>query len=111
MQEQLSIDFEAAREAGSEAAARCAAKAVRVASFDTEGARRFILEWLCHHGPTSGEVLTNAAKERGFRPHDDRAFGAIYGALSRQKLIRCVGSCDRTKGHGTSGGRVWAAVR
>jgi hypothetical protein len=111
MQEQLSIDFEAAREAGSEAAARCAAKAVRVASFDTEGARQFILGWLRTHGATPGEVLTNAAKENGFRPHDDRAFGAVYGALSRQNLIRCVGSCDRVKGHGTAGGRVWAVVR
>lgn len=111
MQEQMSLDLEAAREVGGEAAARCAAKAARVASFDTQAAGRFIVGWLRRHGALSSEILTNAAKEHGFRPHDDRAFGSVYGALARQHLIHCVGSCDRVKGHGTAGGRVWAAVR
>lgn len=84
-------------------------KAERVADFDTVGASKFIVGWLHRHGNVSGEALTNAAKEHGYRPHDDRAFGSIFGTLSRKGLIRCVGYCERMKGHGTAGGRVWAA--
>lgn len=101
----------AARAIGEEAAQACTDKAERVADFDGEGARTFVLGWLRRHGPMSGEALTDACKAHGFRPHDDRAFGAVFGVLVRRNEIRCVGSCERTKGHGTAGGRVWAVVR
>jgi hypothetical protein len=87
----------------------CAEKASRVADFDATGAGKFILGWLHRHGPTSGEKLTAAATEHGFRAHDSRAFGPVYAALSRKGLIRCVGYCARERGHGTAGGRIWAA--
>lgn len=38
-------------------------------------------------------------------------FGSIYQALVRKNLIRCVGYCEREKGNGTAGGRVWSAVQ
>lgn len=107
---QLAIDFTAPREAGRIAAEACAEKAERVASFDTVGAGRFILSQLHRHGQMSGEALTDAAKTAGFRPMEDRAFGAVFQRLVRANQIRCVGFCLRAKGHGTAGGRVWSAV-
>lgn len=95
---------------GHELAELCAEKASRVADFDAEGARRFVLGWLRRHGAMSGEALTDAAIEHGYRAHDARCYGAVIGALSRRGAIRCVGYCERRKGHGTSGGRVWEAV-
>ena len=85
---------------------RCAAKAVRVADWDRAGAESLILR-LLQAGPASGEKLTDLAVAYGFRPHDARAFGAVFGSLSRRGLIRCVGYCERRKGHGTAGGRIW----
>lgn len=105
---QLAIDF--ARAEGESAAEACASKAERVAEFDREGAGKFILGWLIRHGAMSGEALTDAAKQHGYRPHDDRAFGAVYQTLVRKHHIRCIGYGVRTKGHGTSGLRIWAAV-
>lgn len=99
----------AAKLVGDKLAEACVDKAERVAEFDSAGAAKFILGWLVRHGPQSGETLTDAAKQHGYRPHDDRAFGAVYGALVRRHQIRQVGTCERTKGHGTAGGRVWAA--
>ncbi len=90
--------------------AACAAKAERVSEFDREGAKKFILGHLRRFGPTSGEDCTDAAKQHGYRPHDDRAFGAIYSTLVRKNLIRHHSFCERRKGHGTAGGRVWMAV-
>lgn len=40
----------------------------------------------------------------------DRAFGQLFRVLARRGDIRCVGYCERRKGHGTAGGRVWDAV-
>lgn len=99
-----------ARDAGEEAGAACLAKAERVAQFDTEGARSFILACLAERGKTSGEALTDAAKAVGYVPHDDRAYGPVYASLRRRNLIRCVGFCERLKGHSTAGGRVWELV-
>lgn len=61
-------------------------------------------------GQVSSEELTDAIKACGLKPHDDRAFGAVYQGLARAERIRVVDSCSRRKGHGTSGGRVWALV-
>lgn len=53
----------------------------------------------------------DAAIAHGYRPHDQRAFGSVFGTLSRRNLIRCAVYCERSKGHGTAGGRVWEATR
>lgn len=105
------VPFLSPREQGLVAAAQCEAKAERVADFDAQGARKFVLGWLARHGHQSGEAIVNACKEHGFRPHDDRAFGPVFAVLNRRNLIRVVGSCERAKGHGTAGGRVWGLVR
>lgn len=97
---QIAIDF----------AARCAAKAERVSDFDIERAADFILRALLKNGATPGEVLTDLARAAGFVPHDDRAFGQVFKRLAGRGNIRCVGYCERRKGHGTAGGRVWDAI-
>src|ERR1700752_3562874 len=104
---QMVFDLTNAREAGRTASEACTARAERIASFDTRGAAAFILGHLRRHGQMSGEALTDAAKAHGFHPIEDRAFGAIYAGLSRKGLIRCVGYCERVKGHGCAGVRVW----
>lgn len=69
-------------------------------------ARQFVLTKL-REGEASGEQLTEACKAAGIKPHNDKAFGAVYGGLSRDKLIVRSGFCARTKGHGTGGGSIW----
>jgi len=76
-------------------------------------AARIILRYLETHGPTSGEVLTDAVKAAGIvppPPMDDRAFGPIYMKLARLGVIEKVAPAQRMKGHGTSGGNVWGLV-
>lgn len=73
-----------------------------------ELARAFVLRYLRAHGPTAGEVLTEACKADGIKPHDDRAFGAVYMGLASRGLIVKAGSVRREKGHGTAGGNVWS---
>lgn len=96
-------------------AGRKAFEAAVAGGFDAFGARAFILGWLRRHGATSGEDLVANAKACGFDPkragRDDRAFGAIFQGLQREGLIECLRSdLPRARGHGTSGGRLWAAV-
>ena len=95
-----------ARARGEELANACTAKAER-AGFDAEGVRRFVLGYLARHGKASGEAIVDACKAVGLRPGEDRAFGSIFATLSRKGLIRCAGYCERQKGHGTAGGRLW----
>lgn len=76
------------------------------ASFNQD-AQRFVLDYLATHGETSGEDLTNACVANGITPHDERAFGAVFMALSKRGLIVKVGTCVRVKGHRTSGGNIW----
>ena len=103
---------ESPRERGHRLAKACLQAAQIRADFDSEGAGRFILGHLRAYGPKSGEDLTEAAKVHGYRPHDDRAFGGVFGRLSRKAQIRKVpgAECARRKGHGTAGGIVWEAV-
>ena len=54
-----------------------------------------------------GEDLVNSAKFAGIRPAEDRAFGPVFQKAIRDGLIEPVGYAPRTKGHGTSGGRVY----
>lgn len=74
-----------------------------------EKARDFVLNYLRDHDPASGEWLTDRCKAAGIRPDssDDRAFGAVFGGLSRKGLIVRDGHCLRDKGHSTSGGIIW----
>jgi hypothetical protein len=95
------------RAAGEAAGLACMDKAQEVAGFDPAGAALFIVGWLRRHGPQAGEKLTNAAVEHGYCPHDQRAFGPVYAGLARRGVIKCVGFCERQKGHGTAGGRIW----
>ena len=105
------VPFLSPREQGLVAAAQCEAKAERVAEFDAEGARKFVLGWLARHGQQSGEQITTALAEHGFRVHDMRAYGPVFSTLARRNLIRCVGYCARARGHGTAGGRVWGLCK
>jgi len=68
----------------------------------------FVLWFLDRFGPATGERITDACKRAGIQPHDDRAFGPVYMALARQKRIEKIGSVRRERGHGTSGGNIWA---
>ncbi len=72
-----------------------------------ERAQAFVLDFL-GHGPATGETISDACKEAGIIPHDDRAFGPVYMGLARAGRIRKAGHAVRRKGHGTSGGNVWA---
>ncbi len=111
MNAQAALDFTPSHAEGERLAALCAAKASRVTDFNAEDAGRFILSQLVRHGDMSGEALTDAAKAHGFRPHSDKAFGAVFSRLSRRGLIRTVGFCLRAKGHGTAGGRTWSITK
>lgn len=72
-----------------------------------EQAADFILEYLVEHGPSPGEDITDACKDNGIIPHDDRAFGPVYLRLYKQKVIEPCGTTPRRKGHATSGGKIW----
>lgn len=113
---QLAIDFDftslaAVSATGSAAAQACIEKAQRTDPEFSKKAEQAILSHLQAVGSASGEVLTDIARAHGAIPHDDRAFGAVFQGLSRRGLIRTVGFCLRTKGHGTAGGRVWGLIR
>lgn len=108
---QVASDFTAAREQGRTAAEACTDKAERTTSFNTDAAGKFIVGQLVRYGDMSGEMLVDAAIAHGHRPHDARAFGAVFAGLARKGLIRTAGYCLRTKGNATAGGRVWGLVR
>lgn len=96
--------------AGQAAMQACTDKAESL-GFSTDAARAFVLNWLTEYGATPGEDIVDAAHKTG-RPdliaHDARAWGGVFASLSRQR-IRCVRSdLPRKRGHGTSGGKLWA---
>jgi hypothetical protein len=106
---QLTIDDALA--AGEVAMTACVDKAQRKDPEFSRKAEEAILAHLRAVGHCSGEVLTDVARAHGAVPHDDRAFGAVFMSLARRSRIRTVGFCARTKGHGTSGGRIWGLVQ
>ena len=110
MTEQLELLLDPPRAAGEAAGVACMEKAQEVSGFDPDAAATFIVGLLRDGGPQPGEELTNAAVEHGYRPHDQRAFGPVYAGLVRRGVIRCVGFCERKKGHGTAGGRIWGVA-
>ena len=79
-------------------------------SFSVEGAKKIAVQFLKRKGPSSSEDITNYCKKRGQLPDDDRAFGAVYSGLHREKLTHRVDTCLRRKGHNTTGGNVWGLV-
>lgn len=107
---QLIIDFDTVRAAGEAAGQRCLAKAEAASAGFAQAAEAAILRHLRVVRRAPGEDLTSIAKASGAVPHDDRAFGPVFGSMSRRKLIRTAGFCMRSKGHGTAGGRIWELV-
>lgn len=101
------FDWQAARDA---ALAQVSENAEEHAPGFAERAQAFVLDYLRQNGPASGEAVTDACKAAGIVPHDDRAFGSVYMALSRRGLIRKVGHAMRRKGHGCAGGNIWEAA-
>ena len=63
---------------------------------------------LLERGPQPGELLVDLCMMRGIVAPDARAFGVVFRVLSQRGQIKQVGYCERRKGHGCSGGRVWA---
>jgi hypothetical protein len=87
-----------------------ATHAERVVPNFAVSAAEFIVEHLRLNGSMTSEELTDNCKMAGIVPHDDRAFGPVFYALRRKQLIHKIGTALRTKGHGTTGGNVWALV-
>jgi hypothetical protein len=79
----------------------------KLSSAFTKEASLFVIQYL-GKGPATAEELTNACKEAGMCPDDDRAFGAVYARLSHKGVIHKVGHALRAKGHYTTGGNIWA---
>jgi hypothetical protein len=107
----LPLPYAVARQTGHEGAERARAKAEEACPDFSARAYAFLADYAHQQGTRgtfSGESCTDAMKMAGIVPHDDRAFGSIYARAIRQGLIRVVGYCARTKGHGTAGGRVYA---
>ena len=109
---QTSIDFDPpyrsmadAREAGHVGAARAVQ---RCAPDFVARAKTFVIAYLAQRGQAPGEIIVDLCKRAGIVATDDRSFGAVFATLSRSNEIKCVGYCNRLKGHSTSGGRIWA---
>lgn len=74
-----------------------------------EKAKAFVVRYLGEQIQAPGEEITDACRAAGICPvgSDDRAFGAVYLTLSRSGKIEKAGTCERRKGHNTSGGIIW----
>ena len=103
---QIALDF--SQEQGRKAMLRGQVRAEHAMPGFTVRAADFMLACLVLDGPMSGEDLTDRAKAAGFVVPDDRAFGSAFRRLL-QIGARIVGTCPRVKGHGSSGGKVYAA--
>jgi hypothetical protein len=105
----MTNDIRKARAEGQAQAQICAENAATLTGFNVGAAQDDAEKFIARHGAAGvcGESVTDWLKTQGHRPHDDRAFGAVFGGLSRQKRIVCIGHTDRRKGHGTSGGKIW----
>lgn len=96
------------RAAGAACGDACLARSERITQFNAAAAADFVVAWVRSHGTTSSEALVTEAVKAGFAPHDTRAFGPVFASLYRTHRLVCVGYVERTKGHGTSGGRLCA---
>lgn len=100
-----------ARKLGGEAGDRAADKAERHDPAFRARALDFIVNYIRQQGETTGESATLAAVLAGIRPPDQRAFGPVYQEAIRKGLIRVVGYVPRVRGHGSAGGKLYAAGR
>lgn len=106
---QLSLDF--SQRLAEQAIGRVRRAAERERPGFTDDAADFIAGYLRRRAePLPGELLVDVAQQAGFVPRDARAFGPVFQLLTRQRRIRQCGWCDRRKGHGSGGGRMWEAV-
>jgi hypothetical protein len=109
---QLTLDDAIA--AGEQGMQSCTDKAEEL-GFDTKAAREFVLHYLQMHGSTAGEDLVDAAERTGrpdLRGHDQRCWGGVFSSLVRAHRIHCLRSdLPRKRGHGTSGGKLWAILQ
>lgn len=97
------------RAAGQIAGEHCQHKADQFCPDFSDRAFAFIASFArAARKPFSGEQLTDAMKNCGIRPHDDRAFGPVFARAIRAGLIKTIGFVPRKKGHGTAGGRLYA---
>lgn len=106
----MQLTIEHAIAAGDKAATACLDKTHRADPQFAEKAQAAMLAHLRAVGQCSGEVLVDVAIAHGARPQDTRAFGPVFKSMLRRGLIRVVGYCARSKGHGCSGGRLYALV-
>lgn len=103
--------LQAARQAGRKGAKDCAEKAQRKTDPKfVEKATAHILGIL-KFGPRDGEYLVDRCIGVGIKPHDARAFGAVFMRLSKSGKARSrLTALPRRKGHGTGGLREWELV-
>lgn len=99
----------AARKLGSQAGARSVDKAERADPAFRSRALDFIVKYIRKNGEATGENATLAAVLAGIRPHDERAFGPVYKEAISRGLIRVIGYVPRVRGHGSAGGKLYAA--
>jgi hypothetical protein len=107
----VQMSLELSQRLGEHARQRAQMRAENAEPGFTERASDWILWYLRAKGePVPGEMLTDLCKAHGIKAPDDRAFGAVYKMLVGRNLIRQAGWCERRKGHGCGGGRVWEAT-
>lgn len=59
-------------------------------------------------GRAPGELLVDLARlHPGCDRADGRSYGGVFKRLAREGRIRQAGLCERRKGHGSPGGRIW----
>ena len=104
------MSLELSQRLGEHAMQKCQIRAENAEPGFTERAADWIIWYLKARGPTPGEMLTDLCKAHGIKPPDDRAFGPVFKSLLHRGEITQAGWCERRKGHGTGGGRVWEAV-
>jgi predicted DNA-binding transcriptional regulator YafY len=75
----------------------------------SEKALAFIVDHVRQKGEVPGESITLAAVKAGISPPDQRAFGPIYAMALRRGLIHIVRYIPRVRGHGSAGGKLYAA--
>ena len=99
-----------ARKLGAQAAEAAAKKAKKVDPLFVEKACAHILKRL-EGGTRTGEELVDSCIAAGIKPHDARAFGAVFLRLTHQRLaVSRISLQPRRKGHGTAGLREWELV-
>lgn len=74
-------------------------------------AYNFVIDYLEEHPPTSCEVIVNACKRAGIKPHNDHAFGPVFLKLFKDGRTMKTGMTRRFKGHLAPGANIWTLRR